>query len=71
MARLVLARTSLGEEVPIRTCGRARERSASADLRAILNERDFLVRLSLQYLKATYVIVDDEALLEAKILHRI
>lgn len=45
--QVVLAYTSLGEQVAIKICGKAREGNAPADLRrAILNERNTLVRMS-------------------------
>jgi len=45
--QVVFARTSLGEEVAIKICGKASDWSAPADLRkAILNERNVLVRIS-------------------------
>jgi hypothetical protein len=45
--QVVFARTSLGEEVAIKICGKASDWSAPADLRkAVLNERNVLVRIS-------------------------
>jgi len=45
--QVVFARTSLGEEVAIKICGKARDGSTSAELRkAVLNERNVLVRIS-------------------------
>jgi hypothetical protein len=45
--QVVLARTSIGEEVAIKICGKGKEENAPSDLRrSILNERNILVRIS-------------------------